>query len=84
MTETFDQVRSILSDSLQLGARGRTLTAETALLDDLPEFDSMAVVTVVTALEERFDIAFDDDELVAERFETVGTLVAFVESKLAP
>jgi len=79
---TFDQVRDILTDSLQLGSRGRALTASTQLLDNIPEFDSMAVVTIVTALEERFDIMVDDDELTAEHFESVGTLVAFVESKL--
>lgn len=44
----------------------------------------MAVVNVVTALEERFDIVFDDEELTADRFASVGTLVAFVESKLDP
>lgn len=80
---TYDHVRAVLTETLQLGERGTSLTRATQLLDDIPEFDSMAVVNVVTALEERFDIEFDDEELTAERFETVGTLVDFVEDKRA-
>lgn len=42
----------------------------------------MAVVSVLTAIEEEFGISVDDDEISASIFETVGSLVAFVESKL--
>jgi acyl carrier protein len=43
----------------------------------------MAIVTVVLALEERFDIAIDDDEIGAETFETLGALSDFIGGKLA-
>jgi acyl carrier protein len=79
---TFDQVREILGSTLQLGDRIAGFTPATALLDDVPEFDSMAVVTVVAALEERFDILVADEDLTAEHFATLGSLVAFVDSKL--
>ncbi len=48
----------------------------------MPEFDSMAVVAVVTAIEDEFGIVIDDDELSAEVFATVGSLSDFVGSKL--
>ena len=79
---TLNDVQDILRSTLQLGERTTALTVTTPLLDDLPEFDSMAVVTVITALEERFDITFDDEELSAEHFQTVGSLVSFVDSKV--
>lgn len=79
---TLNDVQDILRSTLQLGERATALTVTTPLLDDLPEFDSMAVVTVITALEERFDITFDDEELSAEHFQTVGSLVSFVDSKV--
>lgn len=41
------------------------------------------MVALVGALEDRFDITIDDDEFGAELFETVGTLTAFVDEKLA-
>ena len=43
----------------------------------------MAVVTVVAALEDRFGIIVDDDDITAEVFESVGSLAQFVEDKLA-
>lgn len=72
----------ILRDVLRLGARADRMDASTPLLGGLPEFDSMAVVSVVTALEEHFGFAFDDDEIRGEAFETVGSLAALVETKL--
>jgi acyl carrier protein len=79
---THDQVTQILNDSLQLGERSRAFTAATPLLGSLPEFDSMAVVSVITALEQHFGFTVSDDELTAETFETVGSLSAFVDRKL--
>jgi acyl carrier protein len=54
---------------------------DTQLLGHIPEFDSMAIVSVVTSLEESFDIQIADDELEAEVFESVGSLVSFIQSK---
>lgn len=79
---TFEKVRAILSETLSLGARGEKLGPDSALLGELPEFDSMAVVGVVTGLEEAFDIVFDDDDINGEIFATLGTLSDFVEAKL--
>jgi acyl carrier protein len=59
------------------------MTAATPLLGAIPELDSMAVVSLITALEEQFGIAVDDDEIGAATFETLGSLAAFVEQKLA-
>ncbi len=42
----------------------------------------MAVVTVLTMIEEEFGFSIDDDEVSAESFETLGALCAFVEGKL--
>ena len=80
---TFEHVRETLTSALGLGERGQTLTMASGLFGEMPEFDSMAVVNVVTALEDRFDIYFEDEEIDGEVFETVGTLVAFVDRKLA-
>ncbi len=79
---TIDQVRTILRDTLNLGDRAGTLTATSRLLGSIPEFDSMAVVTVLTMLEEQFGIAVDDDEVSADVFETLGSLTEFVDRKL--
>jgi len=54
-----------------------------ALLGGIPEFDSMAVVSVLTTIEEEYGIVIDDDEVSAEQFETFGALQDFVNAKLA-
>jgi acyl carrier protein len=78
-----DGVRRVLQEVLQLGERVRAFDLSTPLFGSIPEFDSMAVVAVITGLEEQFDIAVDDDDISAELFETVGSLTRFVEAKLA-
>lgn len=81
--DPLENVKLVLRDTLQLGDRAAGFSGETPLFGSLPEFDSMAVVGVITALEERFDFVVEDDEISAEIFETVGSLAAFVEEKLA-
>lgn len=77
-----NDVKQVLGETLQLGDRAKAFTAETPLFGAIAEFDSMAVVTVVNALEERFGIFIEDDEIEAEVFATVGSLAAFVDQKL--
>ena len=80
---TIDTVKNILGETLQLGERAQAFDGATALFGAIPEFDSMAVVTVITALEDRFGFVVEDDEISAETFETVGSLSDFAERKLA-
>jgi len=78
-----NEVKNILIDVLNLGEAGQALEADSPLLGSLPELDSMAVVTLIGALEEHFGIAIDDDDISASTFETLGSLAAFVASKAA-
>jgi acyl carrier protein len=76
-----EQVKAILIDALNLGPAGQSLTAESPLLGAIPELDSMAVVSVIAALEDQFGISVDDDDISASTFETLGSLAAFVSEK---
>jgi acyl carrier protein len=79
---TTAEVINVLADALNIGARAEKWDNSTPLLGSAPELDSMAVVTVIGALEDHFGISVADDEVSAELFSTVGTLSTFVESKL--
>jgi acyl carrier protein len=79
---TFDEVRGVLGQTLQLGDRTLTLMPETPLLGNLPELDSMAVVNLIAALEDQFGFAIDDDEISADVFATMASLARFVDQKL--
>ena len=79
-----EDVAAALADALSLTPDvAAALTRDTLLFGSLPELDSMAVATVLTALEDRFGILIDDDEVSGELFESVGTLANFVAAKLA-
>ena len=81
--DTQTEILRILDEVMSLGGRTQHFSAETPLIGALPEFDSMVVVTLITTLEERFDIAVDDDEISGDTFATVGSLSNFVAGKLA-
>ena len=78
-----EEVARTLDDVLSLGGRAASFGPGTPLLGAIPELDSMAVVSLITTLEERFGIAVDDDDIDGSTFASVGTLVDFVSAKLA-
>jgi len=77
------QIIDIIAEILGIDVARHPLGVESRLLGALPEFDSMAVLSVLTAIEERFDISIEDDEVEASIFESVGTLCTFVATKRA-
>ena len=78
-----NELLSVLDEVLSLGGRSAGFDRQTPLLGAVPELDSMAVVTLITGLEERFGIVVDDDDIDGETFATVGALADFVAAKLA-
>lgn len=76
------EVLAILDEVLSLKGRSSSFTRDTALLGAIPELDSMAVVALITSMEERFGFIVEDDEIDGAAFATVGTLVDFVQGKL--
>ena len=80
---THQEVLSLLDEILSLNGRSVEFSLSTPLLGAIPELDSMAVVSLITGLEERFGFTVDDDEIEGSTFATVGSLVEFVEGKLA-
>jgi len=77
------EVLAVLDEILSLNGRSSAFTDDTPLLGAIPELDSMAVVALITTLEERFGIAVNDDEIDGATFSTVGALVDFVGQKAA-
>lgn len=78
--DTRTEVLRILDEVLSLNGRALSFTHDTPLLGAIPELDSMAVVSLITALEERLGITLPDDELDGSTFANVGSLVDFVDA----
>ena len=76
-------LRALLGDVLGIhAARVAAFDENSELFGALPEFDSMAVATLLTGLEERLGVLIEDDDVEAEDFATFGTLLAFVRRKV--
>ena len=79
MNTSLEEVRMLLAGVLGLGKRAELLNEDSPLLGAIPEFDSMAVVSVLTAIEEQYGVVIEDDDVTAETFETVGSLARFLD-----
>ena len=75
-------IMAILRSNLGIGAGAIAPHPDTPLLGAIPELDSMSVVGILASLEEQYGIMVNDDEIEADVFATVGSLTAFVESKI--
>ena len=79
---TLAQLLSRVDETLNLEGRTASFSEKTPLIGALPEMDSMGVVALLTAFEDKLGFSVDDDEVDGSVFETVGTLLAFVNQKL--
>ena len=74
-------VKAAVVETLELEGRSASIDATTPLLGALPELDSMAVLELIVALEQRFEIIVEDEHVSADVFETLTSLTDFVQSR---
>lgn len=79
--DVVQQTIQLLDSVLKLGPRTAGMHGGTQLIGSIPELDSMAVVSVLTAIEEEFGVSIEDDDMDAAVFQTVGSLAAFIAEK---
>ena len=77
------EVLRVLDEVLSLDGRSAKFTRDTPLLGAIPELDSMAVVSLITSMEDQLGIVVDDDDIDGATFATVGSLTDFVSAKLS-
>lgn len=73
----FEKIKAIIVD--QLGVEEDMITMDTNMMKDL-EADSLDAVEIILGVEDEFEIEIPDD--VAEKFETVGDLVSYVDDNM--
>ncbi len=76
-----EPLKTLLAEVLQIDTAD--FDADTELLGAIAEFDSMAVITVITALEQDLNITIADDEIDGEAFACFGSLLSFIAEKSA-
>ena len=77
MNSTFEQVQAIASDIF--GVPARKITADSSP-ETIENWDSMQHLNLVLALEEKFGLQLDPEEI--EQMKSVGAVAALVEKKL--
>ncbi|WP_454851919.1 acyl carrier protein [Promicromonospora soli] len=78
---TLADVLDVIGTILGIEDRVGTFDADTPLFGALPELDSLAVLELLTTLEDRFGITVDDDDLTGGLLETAGSLHAYVRDR---
>lgn len=68
----------MLQESVGPHALPKQLNENTRLLGAIAELDSMALLGLLTQVEERFGVKIDDQSIEASLFETFGSLRRFV------
>ena len=81
--DVMQEVIQLLDGVLNWNGRGHAYTRDTALLGVMPDLDSMAVLSLIVGMTERFGIVIGDDELHGDVFQNIGSLVDFISAKLA-
>jgi len=76
------RIQTLLAETLGLPDGGRSLQPDTQLFGAIPELDSLAVLDLLAGLEAEFGITIDDQDFGSDIFDTVGTLVEFVDRSL--
>jgi acyl carrier protein len=78
-TEIEQEVRSFLTEKFLFG-RDETLNEDMPLLGNV--IDSQGVIELVQFVQDRFNIAVEDEEVTMDNFATVKSVVGFIEGKL--
>lgn len=77
MSDVFERVKAIIVE--QLGVDESEVTPDASFRDDL-EADSLDLVELIMAFEEKFGGEISDEE--AQQIQTVGEAVAYIEQHM--
>ncbi len=77
-----EKIITILTEELDANLRREDITDEVPLYDGGLGLDSISIINFIVALENSFDISFDETEINAQLFSNVATLIGFVQQKL--
>ncbi|MBA2497884.1 MAG: acyl carrier protein [Acidimicrobiia bacterium] len=81
MSDDVEQrVLTLLVEQVHLDLAAEGIDTGGSLVEDLG-LDSVAILTLVSALEDEFGVELEDDEVTRERFASVASVVALIRSK---
>ena len=77
---TEEQIKDLMASNLHWSGSWADVDTDYPLLDN-QVVDSLDMVTLISLLEDEFDVEIDDRDVVPSNFESIGRISALVESK---
>jgi acyl carrier protein len=74
----------IIADQLDVNISRKEIDPYIGLLEDGLGLDSIAIVELITLVEENFGFEFDEDGLNMDAFQSVRSLAAYIQDQLEP
>jgi acyl carrier protein len=73
-------VEQYIVDEIMVGNQNAKIDPDASLISS-GIVDSLALLRLISFLEERFGVTVEDDEVVPDNFETLNVIKALIESK---
>ena len=77
---TEEQIKYLMESNLHWSGSWAEVDVDYPLLE-MQVVDSLGMVTLISLLEDEFDVEIDDRDVVPSNFESIGRIAALVESK---
>lgn len=82
LASTSNELKSLLAHTLGMPQVPPSWTDDMPLFGNIPDLDSMAIVSLVTAIEEHFAVEFVDEDMTMDTFASLTKLAKVVHAKL--
>jgi len=80
-SEIIQEIKHILVEDMQLNVDSKEIPDNYSLLESGLALDSILIAELLTRIEDRFRVQFDDDELKADLFNNLNLLAGFVAQR---
>ncbi|HXJ42235.1 MAG TPA: phosphopantetheine-binding protein [Bryobacteraceae bacterium] len=81
MEETIEQLRHLIAERLNLNIALENVAPDVQLLEDGLRLDSLALVELITLVEEQFGIEFHENDFDIETFGNLRSLAAVIVAR---
>jgi acyl carrier protein len=81
-SEIIQEIKHILVEDIQLNVAPEEILDNYSLLESGLALDSILIAELITRIEDRFGLQFDDNVLNAELFNNLSLLAGFVAQRL--
>ena len=75
-----EQIKRLMADNLQWSGSWSEVDEDYPLLEK-QVVDSLGMITLISLLEEEFDVEIDDRDVVPSNFRTIKDISALIDSK---